>query len=108
MFYLFALTARIVHRKCNFNYFRKMNESTLLVNLPSDVIAEIFSFFQIQSSRWKMFRWQFRNPLRTWFRLMLVCKTFLRIGRRVFDPSIKAGMAFRIACTRGYFIDPRL
>ena len=89
-----------------------MNKLTLL-DIPSDIIAEIFSFFLLKDGirlRWHIFRWQtdVRNRLRTWFRLMLVCKTFLRIGRGVFDPSIKAGMAFRIACTRGYFVDQRI
>ena len=85
-----------------------MKKLTLL-DVPSDIIAEIFSFFKIKDGikfRWQI-RWDkpVRNRVQTWFRLMLVCKTFLKIGRRVFDPSIKVGLAFRIACTRGYVID---
>jgi hypothetical protein len=79
------------------------------VPIPDDVVGEIFSYFKLDLKHRKAtdIRYDKKSValLRLWSAIMITCKSFLRVGRRVFDPSIKSNRAFRSACERGYLLN---
>ena len=74
------------------------------MELPDDIVREIFQFFTRLEKRFKNRGriYSMEYPLKDWKSLMSVCKQYLRIGREIFDPSINYNRAFRNACHKGY------
>jgi len=59
----------------------------VITELPPEVISLIFSFIPVENSNW--------------LHVLLTCRIFLHVGRRVFDPSIFDNSFFVEACCYG-------
>ena len=103
-----GIPARVLLYK-NFN-LTKMSECTL----PDDILNEIFLYFWIDKQKLLQIRNK-RNLIalrnyhvhvssskKTLCSLMLSCKRFLLLARKVLDPSIESDKAYLYACKAGY------
>ncbi len=69
-------------------------------SLPDDILGDIFKYFIHYRKGWTSV-WYVMKP---WFGIMITCKKFLRVGRKVFDMGAYRNRALRMACEKGFVV----